>query len=208
MKYLPLVAALLLVACGKSAPPPAQTPASAPAQPNPTPVAAPLKSGPRSIDLAGMPDAVVNGDFEQAGVGDEIPGWTTMQHAGPSAFTIRVDANGAYAGNGSLHVTRTRPNVYGSLTQTLDAKAFAGKTVEFSAMLKTQGVGPKGWLLTINAGLPGTIRTSTELSGTTDWQRVSVQVKVPPSARLLTIGATLRDGGDAWMDDVSLKTLD
>lgn len=205
MKYVSIVAALLLVACGKNEPPPA-APAAPPVAK--APVAAPLRAATKAEPLQAMPGALVNGDFEQAGVGGEIPGWSSSQHAGPTAFTMRVDAQGAYAGSGSLHVTRTQPSVYGSIAQTLDAKAFAGKTVELTAMLKTQNVGPKGWQLYINAGLPGTMRVADALSGDTPWQRVTVQVKVPPGARYLTVGATLRDAGDAWLDDVVLKTLD
>ena len=172
------------------------------------PVAAPLQSAGKGAPLADMPSALVNAGFEQVGKGDEIPGWTEIQHAGPPAYTMRIDNDGAYAGHGSFHMIRTAANVYGSLTQTIDARKYAGKTVELSAMLKTRGVGPKGWCLFINANMPATIRNSDELSGDTNWQRASVQVKVPVEARLLTVGVTLRDAGEGWMDDVALKVVD
>lgn len=210
MKYVPILVALLLAACGKAEPPPpaaasAAKPAPAEAMAQ-SPVAAPsAKAGPR-IDKPG--EVLVNPDFEDASTDGSIPGWTGSQHAGPPSYALSIDTTGAYAGHGSFHMVRTAVNTYGSLTQMIDAAKFAGKTVELSAMLKTKGVGPKGWLLLINAGVPGAIRNSSALTGDKDWQRVSVQMPIPKDARWLTIGVTLRDAGEGWMDNVELKTLD
>jgi hypothetical protein len=189
MKQLAIMVAVLLAACGKSSPP-----AATPAARTDAAVTKPALPG----------SAIVNADFEQTGSEGDIPGWISAQHAGPPSYTMRIDADGAYAGHGSFHITRTQPQVYGSLTQILDARAFAGKTVELSAMLKSRGVGAKGWALLISAKMPGTLRYSSELTGDSDWQRKSVQLQVPANAHQLLIGATLRDAGEGWMDDVRL----
>ena len=119
---------------------------------------------------------------------------------------MTIDSDGAYAGRGSFHMQRTQPQVYGSLEQTLDARAYAGKTVELSAMLKTQGVGAEGWKLYITAQMPGSMAYSTGLTGSTGWKRDAVQLRIPANAHQLTVGVTLLGAGEGWMDDVELKT--
>ena len=151
---------------------------------------------------------VVNGDFEQTASDGSIPGWDQVQHAGEKSYEMRIDADGAYAGHGSFHMIRTKPQVYGSLTQNLDLRAYAGKTLELSAMLKSHDVGPDGWKLMVNGNLAGTLQYSPGLTGSTDWQRQSVTLKLPPNARRVTIGVTLLDAGEGWADNIEAKVLD
>lgn len=198
MKYLLMMAALLLVACGKSAPP--APPAAAKSVP-PAPAA-------KAAETPSQPSGtLVNADFEQAATEGGIPGWTMSQHAGPRSYEMRVDTIDPYAGHASFHMTRTQPQVYGSLTQSLDAGAYAGKTVELSAMLKTRGVGPRGWGLVVSADVPGALERSPGLTGDSGWTKDTVRLNVPANARRLTVGVSLRDAGDGWMDDVALKVV-
>jgi hypothetical protein len=190
VKYLTIFAATLLAACGSG---------------NPSPDTA---TKPKSVPQAsGSGAALVNPDFEQIG-GDGIPGWVTVQHAGPSSYSMSIDAEGAYAGRGSFHMKRTLPQVYGSLEQTLDARPYGGKTLELSAMLKTQGVGAEGWKLYITAQLPGAMAYSSGLTGNADWKRDAVKLRMPANAQQLKVGVTLLDAGEGWMDNVELKTVD
>jgi hypothetical protein len=175
----------------------------------------PADSGKRAAAPAGRPAAsakgtsqIVNGDFEQTAGNGSIPGWDQLQHAGPKSYEMRVDAEGAYQGHGSFHMTRTHEQIYGSLVQSLDLSKYAGKTVQLSAMFKTRDVGPKGWMLYLSANLPGKVQFSQPMSGTNDWQAQSVQLTLPADAHRVTAGAFLKDAGDAWMDNVELKVLD
>jgi len=153
--------------------------------------------------------AIANGDFEKTAADGSIPGWVQVQHAGERAFDMRIDGEGAYRGHGSFHITRTQQQIFGSLTQNLDLSAYAGKTLELSAMMKSREVGKKGWKLLINANVVDTLRYSPALVGTNDWQRQSVSLKLPAEgARHVTIGATLLDGGEGCMDEVQLKVVD
>ncbi|HMM56582.1 MAG TPA: hypothetical protein PKD77_03170 [Rudaea sp.] len=194
MKYSWLLAAVLLTGCGNNSLP-AQKAAINPA----------VSSTPRE-DVPGS--ALANPDFEQTATDGSIPGWTQIQHAGLPAYAMDIVADGAYAGHGSFHMLRTRPEEYGTLQQQLDVKAFAGKTIELSAMLKSQAVGPQGWKLFINAEMKGAFKYSSGLTGDSDWKHDSVQLRVPPQATRLTVGVTLLDAGEGWMDNVELKTLD
>jgi hypothetical protein len=194
MKRFSILATMLLAACGHGGPQ-EQAPAPAPALARP---AAPVTSS----------AALANADFEQTGTDDDVPGWVKTQHAGPPSYRMWIDPDAPYAGHGSFHMTRTLPQVFGSLTQALDAHAFAGKTVEFSARIRTRGTGPGGWKLFIDADMPGTLVYSQGLTGDSAWKSESVRLKIPALARQLTVGVILLDAGDGWMDDAELKIVD
>jgi len=189
-----LIAAGLLLGCNNN-PTDAGEKASARSRPKPAASARPA-----------TPTQIVNGDFEQTAGDGSIPGWSQTQHAGPKSYDMRIDPEGAYQGKGSFHMTRTREQVYGALTQDLDLSAYAGKTVELSAMLKTRGVGPGGWMIMLNA--PGLAKNSAQMTGDTDWQRQSISARLPANARHVVVGATLNDAGEGWMDDLQLKVVD
>lgn len=191
MKGIPvLLCAAALCACSNSADP---------GKPAGRPVAAASAKGASRI---------VNGDFEQTAENGGIPGWDQLQHAGPKSYEMRVDAEGAYQGHGSFHMTRTHEQFYGSLVQSLDLSQYAGKTVQLSAMSKTRDVGPKGWMLYLSANQPGKAQFSQPMSGTSDWQPQSVRLTLPADAHHVTAGVFLKDAGDGWIDNVELKVLD
>jgi hypothetical protein len=192
MKLFSILAALLLAACGQSG---QQDHA---ATPTPAKPSAPQTSG----------AALVNADFEQSGTDDDVPGWYKTQHAGPPSYRMRIDPVDVFAGHGSFHMTRTEPQVYGSLTQTVDARPYAGKTIELSAMVKSRGVGPDGWKLFVDADLPNTLAYSPGLTGDNAWKSESVRLKIPAIAQRMIVGVTLLDAGDGWMDNVELKVVD
>jgi hypothetical protein len=121
---------------------------------------------------------------------------------------MRVDAEGAHHGHGSLHITRVRNEPYGMIAQDIDATPYASKTLELSAMSKTRDVGAKGWKLVLNGNARNTLIYSAPLTGTQDWQRQSVTLKVTPFVRKVSFGGILLDGGEAWLDDVELKVID
>ena len=148
---------------------------------------------------------LVNGDFEQVAGDGSIPGWTTLQHAGPPSYEMVIDTQGAYAGRGSFRMTRTQDQVYGTLSQEVAITGKAGQTFELSAMVKTKDVGPEGWKLMISG--ERVREFSPTLSGTSDWHRVSVRVTLPAATTGLTVGVTLLDKGSGWMDDVQLRAI-
>ena len=147
---------------------------------------------------------VVNGGFEQPASADRIPGWTKAQHAGVQAYDMRVDAANAAQGHASFRMQRVREQVYGLLSQTLDTSDYAGRTLELSAKVKTEGVGPGGWVLFIDAA--GS-RESTVATGTGKWRTLRVRLKLAADMRSVTIGAMLLDHGTAWLDDVQLRVV-
>ena len=151
---------------------------------------------------------VVNGDFEQASADGSIPGWWVSQHAGPTSYTVSLDNEMPGQGKRSVKITRTQPQVYGSITQDLPLKGYAGKTVRVTARMKSEGVGPRGWCLFLSAHSLRTNIYGPPLTGTTPWKEVSAEVKIAPGVDLITFGASLRDGGTGWLDDVHVYVID
>lgn len=150
---------------------------------------------------------VANPGFEQAADGQNIPGWSFTQHAGVQAYNVSLDNSAPAQGKVSLKMTRTQPQVYGSITQTLPLKGYAGKTVRVTAKMKSDGVGDKGWKLFMSARGQRTVIYSDAMTGTTPWKDVAVEVKITPEVDELLIGATLLDAGTGWVDDVQVHIV-
>jgi len=151
----------------------------------------------------GTPIAVENGDFETTDPYGAVPGWMTLQHAGVPSYEMKIEPEAAHAGANGFRMTRTHEQVYGTLAQDIQfAKPLSG-TVELSAWLKSRDVGPEGWSLMIIAG--GQPEYSRALTGTTDWQHVTVRAALKPNSTSIRIGITLIDAGTGWADQVELR---
>jgi hypothetical protein len=177
-----IIIAAMLVACGKS-----------------------VDSPVSKADAASNITTLVNGDFEQVAADGSIPGWVMLQHAGAPSYETVIEAQGAYAGHGSLRMTRTQDQVYGTLSQEVAITGVAGETFELSAMVKTKDVGAEGWKLMIYGDRVRDF--SPAATGDTDWHPVSVRVQLPAAANSLTVGVTLLDKGSGWIDQVQLKAI-
>jgi hypothetical protein len=154
---------------------------------------------------AGKSIAVANAGFEQIAGDGSIPGWNTLQHAGPPSYEMVIDTQGAYAGKGSFRITRTRDQVYGSIKQDVAVGSAVGEWIELSAMVKTKDVGPGGWKLMILGAKADEF--SPAITGTSDWQRAKVRVQLPNGVATIAVGATLLDAGSGWLDDVQLHAV-
>ena len=153
---------------------------------------------------------IVNASFEvKADADGGIPGWTLFQHAGVPAYVASIDETTHADGHASARVTRTREQVFGSLAQTVQVTGLAGKTVELSAMLKTQDVTDGGWRLQLvqnSAGIAPAI--SHNYMGTSDFTLVSVRTQIAAATTEVEISASLQGGGTAWIDAVHLRVVD
>jgi len=147
-----------------------------------------------------------NADFEQPGGLNNVPGWTLSQHAGPPSFEMGLDSDKPFAGHASFRIRRTHPQIYGSITQQVDVAAYAGKTVEFSAMTRTVDIGPDGWVLFLD--IPGERVSAKPATGTKGWYAVKLRKALPAGTKSVTIGALLFDDGTAWLDNVSMRIVE
>lgn len=151
-----------------------------------------------------------NADFEEPMNGAEIPGWVMLQHAGDPAYEMVVEKRNPAQGKQAARITRTKEEWWGLLQKRIPAPP-PGSKIEFSAMMRTDDVGPLGWRLYVHFQEGGhAIReVQTEpMKGTTKWQRVTIREEVPDDTRELLLGVGLYDSGTGWIDDVRLRVID
>lgn len=155
---------------------------------------------------------LVNPGFEELSTGPKAPGWVPSQHWGPQKnYEWSVDTTAASEGKASYRIKRLSEQAFGMIQQVVRVDAFAGRTVEFSAMLKADDVGAEGWLLVVNVESRNAILDqfrSAPATGKQDWKRHSVRVKLPADVFELKLGVMLLDTGTGWVDDVKLRVLD
>ncbi len=155
---------------------------------------------------------LVNPSFEEPANGARAPGWSPSQHTGPVRnYEWAVDTETATDGKSSYRIKRVSPQVFGLINQGVIVAEHAGKTLEFSAAMKADGVGPEGWLLAVNVESRNAILEqvrSAPVTGKVGWKRSVVRFKLPVDAYELKLGIMLLDEGTGWVDDVKLRVVD
>ena len=140
------------------------------------------------------------------------PGWIPSQHTGPERnYEWAVDSEAAADGKASYRIKRLSPQAFGMIHQGIIVAEYAGKTLEFSAAMKANDVGPEGWLLVVNVENRHAILEqvrSAPVTGKQEWKRSAVRFKLPADAYELKLGVMLLDSGTGWVDDVKLRVVD
>ena len=165
-----------------------------------------------TVEAAPIDIKLVNPSFEEPANGIRAPGWSPSQHTGPERnYEWAVDSLTAADGKASYRIKRLSPQSFGLINQGVIVAEHAGKTLEFSAAMKADGVGPEGWLLTVNIENRNAILEqvrSAPVTGKQDWKRSIVRFKLPADAYELKLGVMLLDSGTGWVDDVKLLVVD
>jgi len=144
-------------------------------------------------------------------------GWWGIQHAGPLSYTFTPDTGAPRSGGTSLRIDNVGPEPFGTLYQIVPAVPLRGKTLRFSAWLRTRDA--KGNVYGTGAGLKlQTMRGGyivdhvhmrmDSVGGTTDWGRYEVHLKVANAADQIEVGVTLFGPGAVWIDDVALDVVE
>lgn len=106
---------------------------------------------------------------------------------------------------------------FGTLMQTVQADAFRGKRIRFSASLKIEDAGGAATLwLRVDAEKGRVVafdnmesrQKGGALSGTKDWTKRSIVLDVPAEAITVNFGFYLRGTGSAWTRDLDLVEVD
>jgi hypothetical protein len=174
---------------------------------------------PERAAQAVAPVPLLNPGFEAAAPGTvgAPAGWFVGQHAGPPSYTFTHDADVPRTGNLSLRIDNIGPEPWGSLDQVIAATPWRGKTLRFSAWLRTRNA--KGNAHGAGAGLAmqtrhggyvvEQVRMRTDaVPGTTDWARYEVHLEVARNADQIEVGVNLFGPGSVWIDDAALDVVD
>jgi len=157
--------------------------------------------------------ALVNPGFEEPPIpADIVPGWNPQQHAGDPAYEFALDTKTFAKGKQAFRLTRFKEEEYAVLDQRVAIPKFGGQDVEFTALVRTKDVGPKGFTLCLNfLSSDGSIMQqvkSQPITGTIGkWTPVKVSAKVPVRTFYVEPGFLLLDGGTIWADEATLKTV-
>ena len=130
----------------------------------------------------------------------------------PESYTATLDEVVKHSGKRSMHLKYIMPGSFGVATASLPIAGLRGNTVELSGWIKTEKVTAFAglWLRVDGATRPtmafNNMRDSA-FTGTNDWKHFSFQLPVSDSASHIYFGAVLGGQGDAWFDDLEIKTI-
>lgn len=197
-----LCVALALGACQTTAPvsAPSSAPTSVAAIAPVAPVApAPLKPLMANMDLKLW---TTLGQFMCA------TDWVCGQHTGPKSYLFMQDKAITKSGTGSASLERTGPEDWGTMWQSVDFRAIAGRTIRVAADIKRAGVvGKGGGLSFVGSGSNDAPITDKFIEGTNDWRREEIVVIVPRTLTNARVGFALEGSGKIWVDNFVLEIL-
>ncbi len=180
---------------------------------------APAGSASGDVKPAAAPVALVNPGFEsdEPGILGNPKGWFSSQHAGSKSYVFALDDAVAKSGRRSFRVVNIGPEPFGMISQALPARDLRGKTLRYSAWMRTQdakgngfGKGGQMQIVAMRYGSPVAHNFGREIpaTGTTEWTHYEVTLAVPQSADSVEVGALLFGSGTLWLDDVALEIVE
>jgi erythromycin esterase len=131
----------------------------------------------------------------------------------PPEFEHGRDLSVRKSGSASGYVRSLYQSVdgVGTLVQSIRADAYRGHRVRYSGWIRTSGVGGEGaglWFRGDGVKIgPFDNMTGRRLTGTKDWQHVSIVVDVPQGTTGVAYGVLLVGPGVIWVDDLRLEVV-
>lgn len=158
-----------------------------------------------SLPVVRTPLLLANAGFE-----DGLEKWETSP-TDAKDYEFVADTEIFHSGKQSVRIRSVAGEHGGAVYQVIPIAALRGKTIELSGWLKTDDVTSAGAALTLRA-LGGARLLEynvmrTPVTGTTDWKRYSIAVKVSKNASELEVGVTLNNKGTVWADDLELNVV-
>jgi erythromycin esterase len=146
----------------------------------------------------------LNLDFEYEIQGTDSP---ELWYVGNLPYTVKLDTIVTYKSQKSLRIESEtiNENKFGFSSIFFPTQYAKGKIIEFIGRIKTENVrnGYAGIWLTATNDKGETVTDNMnerDLTGTNDWQKVSVKLSVDKSTTKITFGSLLTGKGTAWFD--------
>jgi hypothetical protein len=100
---------------------------------------------------------------------------------------------------------------FGTLMQTIDAKAYLGKRLRLSSYMRTKDAASAAMWMRIDGSGQHVVgfdnMESRPLRGDTDWQRYDIVLDVPAEAQAVAFGFLLTGKGEVLADDFKLEVV-
>lgn len=140
----------------------------------------------------------------------KIPGWG-RSGKNSTGYFMALDRGIVHGGVASAMIRCDSPHCsqFGDIVQTIQADVYRGQRLRLSAWIRGSKAEQANLWMRVDA--PDSSRLAFDSrgkSGTFNWHRESIVLNVDPSACVILFGLLLKGGGQAWLDDVTLETVD
>ena len=142
-----------------------------------------------------------------------IKGWKAIEHRVSGNYVFERDTQVFHSAPSSAQIRQVSPEDFGVLKQeTLIPACWKGKVARLSGFLRTDKVNGGGGALVLHVTDGSNILKWNHMNdgrakGTQDWQRYSIELKIPDNGYMLETAVMLEDDGALWVDDLSLEIL-
>jgi erythromycin esterase len=160
--------------------------------------------------------APANPGFEEGEPGEPPPGWAPRDGIAGVEWEAILSRDGAHSGRQSAVIRRAAPagysETYGELRQRVNASAWRGQRLTFSAAVRLEPTTPASraylWIQLQNGLSQLIIQRSTADSPITapEWREYELEIDVPEDAESVWYGIVVVGPGPAWVDTVRLRT--
>lgn len=165
--------------------------------------------------------APANLDFENGVQGKPPVEWLIPNQSAIFGFFVTASDSNPYTGKQCAVINRQSNRhygeMYGSLSQQIDAFPYRGKLIRLSAAIRTDVSGPGNqaylWLrVTKKFFGPSALSFYDNMDDrpitNSDWHIYDIVGKVPPDSDVIGFGLALVGEGKAWLDAVSVEVIE
>ena len=145
----------------------------------------------------------------------ELPKAWIASGSHPQDYEMGIDQEVSHDGkaSGTIKSVTDRPAGFGMLMQTISADKYRGKRLRLTGYIKSKGVKQwSGLWMRVDGKkyLPLAFDNMQDrpVKGTSGWQKVEIVLDVPEKAVSIAFGLLLMGGGQVWVDDIQLETVD
>lgn len=153
-----------------------------------------------------------NLDFEYVKP-DSVPTGWVLKNPTVTGYSCSLDRRVVQHGRASLRVQWDTVGMlgFGGFMQMLPGAEFAGKEVEVSCWIRTQGFGQGGYanMIIMEQSTSGTARQEADtlhaVRGTSDWTRFTTKMRLGEDIAMLALSSVVTGRGTAWFDNVEIR---
>jgi hypothetical protein len=138
-------------------------------------------------------------------------GWDCSMHNDPQSFRFFHDEAKPYRGKRSMCAEPVKNEPWALVSQAMfDIAKLRGERVRFTVAVRLEGVtgdGAGAFVLAQGGGGAVIAHDKKLVQGTRGWERIGVEITVPPAASLIEMGVALEGRGRVCLDDAVLEVL-